>query len=647
MIPKNVREGAVAVGLDGEKAYFTIAANGKAFRTLIDGLYSNKIRAVIRELCSNAADSHIDAGQTKPFKVSIPTSLDPVFRVRDFGTALRHDQVMHLYTTIFQSTKEETNTQTGQLGLGSKSPFAYTDSFQVTVWLDGVKRQYLAYLERDGVPSITHVGDTPSDEPRGLEVSFPAERGDIRQFQREMQFVSLGYAEPPEVDGMSLVIPKPRISGKGWAIYPSGSFGEEMRGTSFVRQGSVIYPNDSRPFPNLGYGWISVIEIPIGTAEVTASRESLSYDNDTTLAINTILRGAADELKAQIDAVMAKAVTRLEKAKVFSEYNGIMSNLKGSTNVSILSDKSGDRCPGDSLERADFFGKSANGRGQYQRYVSGFDFQQLHRIQILVNEPEIKIVRRNKRIQIKGANCNHYVLDVHQPERQQAIDWIKQCLGFDDSKFTLVSSLPDCPPAPSQRKPSTKRVLATGQMWMTRWEGRVQSDIYGVSDRGIGEWPDQMVKIAKILDFPMKWDDVFWVTEKQRDSFQKKGVLPDNRRLDTVLKVKMDAKIKTMRLEEAVTAVTVVEYVGRYSSALPVVLANFFPDVSMSQDAANSVVHMAQLAKIDVTKLPIYATVKTTVRELANQFPLLFQKSDRSHYEQYVNAIKAITPVNN
>lgn len=108
MIPKNVREGAVAVGLDGEKAYFTIAANGKAFRTLIDGLYSNKIRAVIRELCSNAADSHIDAGQIKPFKVSIPTSLDPVFRVRDFGTALRHDQVMHLYTTIFQSTKRRT-----------------------------------------------------------------------------------------------------------------------------------------------------------------------------------------------------------------------------------------------------------------------------------------------------------------------------------------------------------------------------------------------------------------------------------------------------------------------------------------------------------------------------------------------------------
>ncbi len=114
MIPKNVREGATAFGLEGEKAYFTIKPNGKAFRTLIDGLYSNKVRAVIRELCSNAADSHIAAGNDAPFEVTIPTTLDPTFRVRDFGTGLKHEQVMHLYTTIFESTKETTNDQTGR-----------------------------------------------------------------------------------------------------------------------------------------------------------------------------------------------------------------------------------------------------------------------------------------------------------------------------------------------------------------------------------------------------------------------------------------------------------------------------------------------------------------------------------------------------
>mgnify|MGYP000694507503 CR=1 FL=1 len=137
MIPKTVREGATAEGLEGERESFTIEANGKAFRTLIDGLYSNKIQAVCRELSSNAQDSHIDAGQTRPFEVSIPTSLDPVFRVRDFGTSLSHEDVMFLYTRIFKSTKETTNDQTGALGLGSKSPFAYTDTFSVVAYLNG------------------------------------------------------------------------------------------------------------------------------------------------------------------------------------------------------------------------------------------------------------------------------------------------------------------------------------------------------------------------------------------------------------------------------------------------------------------------------------------------------------------------------
>ena len=34
---------------------FSIRANGKAFKVLIDGLYSDKIRAVVRELCRHWA----------------------------------------------------------------------------------------------------------------------------------------------------------------------------------------------------------------------------------------------------------------------------------------------------------------------------------------------------------------------------------------------------------------------------------------------------------------------------------------------------------------------------------------------------------------------------------------------------------------
>ena len=112
----------------GETQEFTIKANGKAFRALISTLYENKIQSIVREIWSNALDAHVEAGCADvPFSVTFPTMLNPVFIVRDYGVSLEHDQVMRLYTTVFESTKEDTNDATGKFGLGSKSPFAYTD----------------------------------------------------------------------------------------------------------------------------------------------------------------------------------------------------------------------------------------------------------------------------------------------------------------------------------------------------------------------------------------------------------------------------------------------------------------------------------------------------------------------------------------
>ena len=117
---------------------FSIKANGKAFKVLIDGLYSDKIRAVVREIWSNAFDAHAMAGNTdKPFDCHLPTIFAPHFAVRDYGVGMSHDQIMRLYTTVFESSKEDTNDQVGKLGLGSKSPFAYTDTFTVTSYKIG------------------------------------------------------------------------------------------------------------------------------------------------------------------------------------------------------------------------------------------------------------------------------------------------------------------------------------------------------------------------------------------------------------------------------------------------------------------------------------------------------------------------------
>ena len=99
---------------DFEQSNYTIEATAKAFSILSDQLYSNKVRAVIRELSTNAYDSHVDAGKSDtPFEVHLPSSMEPHFAIRDYGTGLGHSDCMHLYTTYFRSNRTDSNAAVG------------------------------------------------------------------------------------------------------------------------------------------------------------------------------------------------------------------------------------------------------------------------------------------------------------------------------------------------------------------------------------------------------------------------------------------------------------------------------------------------------------------------------------------------------
>ena len=172
-----------------ENQHFKIEASAKAFKILSDNLYSNKIRAIVRELSCNALDSHTEAKTDAPFTVHLPTKLDPTFYVEDFGLGLSHNDVMNLYTTYFSSTKTGSNDYIGALGLGSKSPFSYTDHFSVISNYDGESRQYIAVLNETGTPTINLMGTIETDEPNGVKVAFAVKDGDFHSFKREAEYV--------------------------------------------------------------------------------------------------------------------------------------------------------------------------------------------------------------------------------------------------------------------------------------------------------------------------------------------------------------------------------------------------------------------------------------------------------------------------
>lgn len=83
---RNVKSSGMSVHVD-----FSIDMNSKAFSVLSDGMYSDIIPSIVRELSSNCYDAHVAANKADtPFEVYVPTAFDPHFAVKDFGTGLSY-----------------------------------------------------------------------------------------------------------------------------------------------------------------------------------------------------------------------------------------------------------------------------------------------------------------------------------------------------------------------------------------------------------------------------------------------------------------------------------------------------------------------------------------------------------------------------
>lgn len=302
---------------------FRIKNSPKAFSILSSGLYSNKIRAIIRELSCNAADSHAEAGQSCSYTVHLPTALEPWFSIRDYGTGLTHDQVINIYTTYFESTKTGSNDFIGALGLGSKSPFSYTDNFTVIAIRDGIRGIYTAYISDQGVPSIAQMFTEETDDPAGVEVKFAVESGDFGSFKTEAQHVYRTFTMRPDITGNhdfvfldydydeKDIIPGVHLyNNPGWSK------------TSVAIMGNVAYPIDkqvmAQSLPSeLAYLFDKcdlMLEFNIGELDVQASREGLSYIPLTVKSITNKLQQLHDHIYAEIEREAQSITSDWERA---------------------------------------------------------------------------------------------------------------------------------------------------------------------------------------------------------------------------------------------------------------------------------------------------------------------------------------------
>jgi hypothetical protein len=306
----------------GQIGEFRIRNSAKAFNILSSGLYANKIRAIIRELSCNAVDSHTAAGRSDtPFDIHLPNQLEPWFAIRDYGTGLSHEQVTNIYTTYFESTKTDSNDYIGALGLGSKSPFSYTDNFTVTAVKDGRKGIYTAFINEQGIPSIALMMEEATDEASGVEVKFSVnDYYDFGKFRDEARTVYTYFTLRPVVTGVSDFQFRDVDYDTKDIVPGVHSYRDGRRSVAIM--GNIAYPievpnaeqtlGDLRGLLNCGLE----LHFAIGELDFQASREGLSYIPQTVEAIKTKLSAVNDAL-ADVLAKEADAIPNLWDRAVF------------------------------------------------------------------------------------------------------------------------------------------------------------------------------------------------------------------------------------------------------------------------------------------------------------------------------------------
>ena len=312
------------------------------FHIIRNTLYSDKPLAVIREYATNAYDANIEAGKaTTPIRVTLPNTLAPELRIRDFGKGLSYEEMFKVFVKYCKSTKRDSNAVVGMLGIGAKSGFCYGESFSVTSFQNGTKRFYSCYMDETKCGEIAEMGFESTSEPDGLEIVVPVKHFDCEEFKEKAIMLFRYWDVKPEVHGVlnwdTLVCrPEPDFSGSGWAIYRNES--------PVAIMGNVPYRLDETAIGDISseesYILKAGIELRfnIGDLDFASNREQLQYTDKTKKAIHDKLTSILEEISNQVNSKIQGAKTLWEVRTLYKDL--FLSGVFSSSLRHLLSVKS-------------------------------------------------------------------------------------------------------------------------------------------------------------------------------------------------------------------------------------------------------------------------------------------------------------------
>lgn len=284
---------------------------------LSSNLYSKPEQSFIREIVSNAWDSHVEAKTTDtPIIISVTKNINNEYlrdiSIRDYGTGLSPERFRDIYCNIGSSTKRESNDYIGAFGLGRFSALACSNTVYITSYYEGTAYYYV--MIKDGNNITINLFDTiPTKERNGLDVCIKGISNIDRYttcFYDIIYFPNVYINSTPDIYRGSINNTKIKHF-KNFAV--SNSPAENL-----ILLGNVLYPHNASALPTeiiyffnkIAYSGI-VLKFDIDELEITPNRESIIYNKATIDKIVERVKAAEKELDEYISKKLPQNFTNI------------------------------------------------------------------------------------------------------------------------------------------------------------------------------------------------------------------------------------------------------------------------------------------------------------------------------------------------
>jgi len=304
---------------------------------LRNDMYRYPIEAICREVASNARDANREVGKGKiPIKIAKNTNpfLNDQLTINfiDEGPGISPERMREVFLNYGASTKRDTNEQTGGFGLGAKTPFAYTDVFNIETSYNNKKYIYTALIKDGNKGKMYLLSELDDPGNSGTTISVPIKDTDARSFESavyrstylwDVRPQYINFTEIAECNEYSVVyenkellLVSEKVKASSINFCKNSRVAALLDGIPYEIDRTVANVGDlDRFFSNISSSdkFIFFIKMPVGGISISPNRENLQYNKKSIKKLDGFLDTLKKLVAKKQEFIVKKLKNDLEK----------------------------------------------------------------------------------------------------------------------------------------------------------------------------------------------------------------------------------------------------------------------------------------------------------------------------------------------